>query len=83
MIKIGDGELFNLVQEAKNGDKLSMKQILFMFDPAINKMCNQSTIIDRNDLRQHLYEKIIRAIQNYNIDDSPDFFEYISLISKE
>ena len=77
-------ELLSLVEKAKTGDKEAMAQIIQMFDPAIKKMCNRSHPNERSDLRQHLTEKIVGAVLNYDLSAVPEHSAIIKhLLSKQ
>lgn len=77
-------ELLSLVEKAKMGDKEAMIRMIQMFDPLIKKICRRSHPNERNDLRQHLTEKIIGAILNYDLSTVPEYSVIIrQLLSKK
>lgn len=72
--------IYILVQKAKQGDKESMKTLLEMFNPLIIKVSKKARANDRNDLKQHITESIIKAIYKYDLRLDKDFNTTINLI---
>lgn len=72
--------IYILVQKAKQGDKESMKTLLEMFNPLIIKVSKKAGANDRNDLKQHITESIIKAIYKYDLRLDKDFNTTINLI---
>ncbi|CAM3036760.1 helix-turn-helix domain-containing protein [Paenibacillus sediminis] len=79
---MSEPELFDLVSRAKDGDKEALKEILLLFQPAIQKACRRAKIQERHDLEQHMSEKIIRAIYSYDIDSIPDYSRVVTILSE-
>ncbi|MBO8163440.1 MAG: helix-turn-helix domain-containing protein [Brevibacillus sp.] len=73
-------DLYDLVIRAKNGDKRSMKQIVDLFQPLIQKVCRRAKADERLDLEQHLTEKIIQAVYAYDLDSVPDYSTFCQQI---
>lgn len=80
---MNQSDLYNLVQNAKQGDKDAMNQILVMFSPIIKKESNRAIKNERSDLQQHLNEKVIRAVHNYDMDSVPEIDEFVHLMALE
>lgn len=78
-----DYDLLALVEKAKTDDREAMAQIIQMFDPSIKKMCSKSHPNERNDLRQHLTEKIINAVLNYDLSIVPNHTDIIKHLFNE
>lgn len=74
-------DLFTLVQKAKSGDKEAVNQIILMVQPFIQKVCRRAPPNERNDLQQHLTEKVIVAVKNYDMNSIPSFSQFVNLIS--
>ncbi|MBE9916353.1 helix-turn-helix domain-containing protein [Paenibacillus donghaensis] len=74
-------ELFDLVSQAKNGDKAAIESIIQLFQPAIQKACRRTKPQERRDLEQHMSEKIIRAVYSYDIDSIPDYSRFVKVLS--
>lgn len=74
-------ELFELVSQAKAGDKKALEGILNLFQPAIQKVCRRARLQERRDLEQHLNEKIIRAVFAYDMNSIPDYSRFIKVIT--
>ncbi|UUZ83511.1 helix-turn-helix domain-containing protein [Paenibacillus sp. P26] len=75
-------DLFELVTRAKSGDKTALEEIITLFRPAIQRASKRAKPQERNDLEQHMSEKIIRAVYAYDLDSVPDYSRFVAIISR-
>jgi DNA-directed RNA polymerase specialized sigma subunit len=75
--------LWSLVKKSQLGDKKALNQILLNFQPLISKVCRNVPLPQRHDLSQHIAEKVIRAVKNYNMDATPTYSSFISSLSPD
>lgn len=54
-----------------------IKTIIEKLEPSINKVLSQTPAEHREDLRQDLYEKIIRKVNQEDFDEVPGFFDLL------
>jgi DNA-directed RNA polymerase specialized sigma subunit len=64
-----------LIRQAQMQDKDAMLEILQRFQPKIERSLYQTSYEEREDLRQHLYLKMVEAVQNYRVQPVPSFWE--------
>lgn len=69
--------LMNLLIQARKNDKNAMESIILKFNPKLQKSLYQTTLQDRNDLKQEIHLKIIEAVYKYDIETVPGFWEFI------
>jgi DNA-directed RNA polymerase specialized sigma subunit len=79
---MNEPDMYELVSRAKLGDKEALQEILRLFQPAIQKASKRAKPQERNDLQQHMSEKIIRAVFAYDLDSVPDFSQFAQIISR-
>jgi len=74
-------ELLFLVRRVQNNnDDEALVDILNMFEPKIRKSLSTLQRDVREDYRQEIYIRIIRAIRKYDLDNSPDLFDFSNTI---
>lgn len=69
--------LLPLVKKAKQNNSEAMLMILKLFERKIYYELKQTTFQEREDLSQDLCLKMIETVQNYNLDQTPGFWEFI------
>ncbi|MGQ7278669.1 helix-turn-helix domain-containing protein [Brevibacillus thermoruber] len=69
--------LLSLVKQAQNSDEKALIQILEMFEPKIKKTLRMTNRNVRDDIRQEIFFRLIRAIQSYNVDHIPDIWFFL------
>ena len=77
------GYLMKLLKKAKNNDKKAMEEIIIKFTPKIRKSLYQTSLQERNDLRQEVNLKIIEAVHKYDIESIPGFWDFIGITNGE
>ncbi|MCM3635883.1 helix-turn-helix domain-containing protein [Paenibacillus camelliae] len=75
-------DLLKLVVNAQAGDKGSMEQIITRFEPLLRKICSEVDYHERNELIQHVREKIIRSVQSYKFTSIPNHDHFFSLMEE-
>ncbi|WP_240416634.1 helix-turn-helix domain-containing protein [Paenibacillus periandrae] len=75
-------DLYDLVVQAKSGDRGAMEEIVELFQPIIQKSCWRAKPQERLDLQQQMVEKIIRAVFAYDLESIPDFTQFTANISE-
>ncbi|WP_374019833.1 helix-turn-helix domain-containing protein [Paenibacillus thiaminolyticus] len=75
-------KLGKLLEKAKNKDKEAMEEIILRFTPTIQKYLYQTSVQERNDLKQEINLKIIEAVYKYDISSIPGFWDFIESIDK-
>ncbi|NOU53899.1 helix-turn-helix domain-containing protein [Brevibacillus borstelensis] len=71
-------KLLQLVRRAKERDDKAMMEIIQMFEPKIRKSLSGINYDMREDYRQEVYIRIIRAVRKYNLQKTPDLIDYIN-----
>lgn len=79
---MSDRDLLDLVYLAQQNDQEAMSQILDYFKPLIRKVCNKSNPQDRSDLEQIINEKVIQAVQTYDLRSVPGFTSFCESICR-
>ncbi len=69
--------LYTRLQQAKQDEKEGLIQIIDQFEKKIEAELRQTSPQYREDLRQELFMKIIEAVENYKVEDVPDFEQFI------
>lgn len=69
--------LLPLVKKAQKNNPEAMLMILKLFERKIYYELKQTTSQEREDLSQDLYLKMIETVQNYSLDQTPGFWEFI------
>ena len=54
-----------------------MEEIILRFTPTIQKSLYQTSVQERNDLKQEIKLKIIEAVYKYDIGSIPGFWDFI------
>lgn len=67
-------KLTNLAEQAKYNNH-ALSNIIQLFSPKIKSSLKQTNHQDREDLSQELKLKLIIYIRNYDVDDTPGFFD--------
>lgn len=67
--------LITLLKKAQKQDKEAMLCLLQRFQPKIERSLYQTSHKEREDLKQHLYVKVIEAVHNYRIHQAPAFWD--------
>jgi len=75
-------DLLKLVVNAQAGDKGSMEQIITRFEPLLRKIRSEVDYHERNELIQHVREKIIRSVQSYKFTSTPNHDHLFSLMEE-
>lgn len=70
--------LMELLKKAQQQDREAIETIIFKFNPKIQKSLSQTSVQNRNDLRQEVSLKMIEAINKYNLESVPGFWEFVS-----
>ncbi|MFB5664196.1 helix-turn-helix domain-containing protein [Alteribacillus sp. HJP-4] len=70
-------ELYRLAYLAKEKDEEAMARLLLEFEPFIQKSLRQTTIQEKEDLRQHLRLKCIESVYRFSYSPAPGFWEFI------
>lgn len=72
-------ELLSLVRRVQNNDDdKAMVDILQMFEPKIRKSLSTIQRGIKEDYRQEIYIRIIKAIRKYDLDSTPDLIGFCS-----
>lgn len=75
-----ENELYNLVKHAQYGDRDAMKRIIEQFLPFIRKAASYLPQSEAKDYEQVTTEKIVRAVNRYDLNSVPDFVKFCSMI---
>lgn len=70
--------LLSLIKRAQDNDKKAMLEIFQMFEPKLRKALSAVHQDLRDDFRQEVYIRLIKAIRNYNLTNTLDIGEYIN-----
>ncbi|WP_238655565.1 helix-turn-helix domain-containing protein [Paenibacillus piscarius] len=70
--------LMNLIKKAKQKDRAAIATIIDKFTPKIQKSLYQTNAQNRNDLRQEVNLKMIEAINKYDLESVPGFWEFVN-----
>lgn len=76
-------KFYDVVLHAQNGDQEAMNSLIEAFRPLIRKTCGKLKYQDRQDIEQQLFEKIIYAVQSYDVRSIPDFHSFCESILKK
>lgn len=76
-------DMFVLVKRAQNGDQDSMNQIIRFFRPVIRSVVLKARLQDHKDVEQTLSERIIRAVQSYDLNSIPDFSTFCKQVCEK
>ncbi len=74
--------LFTLVKQSRT-DNHSLVKVIDLFSPKINRSLQQTTEQHREDLSQDLKIKLLVWIRNYDVENTPGFYEMIELIARK
>ena len=69
--------LLPLVRKAQKNNPDAMLMILRRFERKIYNELKQTVPQEREDLSQYLCLKTIETVQNYNLDQTPGFWEFV------
>ena len=70
--------LYLLLRKSQRNDKKALLCILEQFEPKIRKSLCQTSKNNREDLYQELKLRVIKLINNYDLNSCPGLCEYIS-----
>ena len=69
--------LYTLLQQAKQEEKEGLGAIIHQFEKKIEAELRQTSPQNRDDLRQELVLKVLEAVEKYNMEDVPNFEQFI------
>ncbi|TKD70569.1 helix-turn-helix domain-containing protein [Pseudalkalibacillus hwajinpoensis] len=72
-----NARLYKLLQQAKQSDEEALELIFSQFEKKIEAELRQTPFEYRDDLRQELYVKILEAVEKYNMEEVPNFEQFI------
>jgi len=75
-------ELFDLVQQAQNGNKDAMYEIITMFRTVIRNARYKLKADLQDDLEQVIVETIIKKVMAYDLTQAPDFSSFCRQLTK-
>lgn len=61
--------LLTLVKRAQNNDEIAMVEIIEKFEPRIRKSLRFTNIAAREDIRQEIVFRMIRAVKTYSTEN--------------
>ncbi|WP_342424621.1 helix-turn-helix domain-containing protein [Paenibacillus sp. FSL E2-0178] len=61
-------QLYDLLTKAKQEDNIAMLKIINRFEPKIKKSLYQTSIQNREDLKQELIVKFIEVVQTFELN---------------
>jgi hypothetical protein len=61
-------QLYDLLTKAKHEDNVAMLKIINRFEPKIKKSLYQTSIQNREDLKQELIVKFIEVVQTFELN---------------
>ncbi|WP_019913616.1 helix-turn-helix domain-containing protein [Paenibacillus sp. HW567] len=70
--------LLELMKKAQQKDNEAIEEIIHKFNPKIRKSLSQTSVQNRNDLRQEVNLKMIEAINKFDVESVPGFWEFVS-----
>ncbi|MNO31502.1 hypothetical protein D3C76_214770 [compost metagenome] len=70
-------ELFDLVQKVQFGDREAMRKIIDAYYPLIRKTSRTLSSLSAKDFEQATIEKIVRSVQNYDLNALPDLETFL------
>lgn len=73
-------DLPELVKEAQTDNKESLARVIEAFRPKLQASLYQTSVQEREDLTQELSVKLIEAIQHYNLESTPGFYDFLNQI---
>ncbi|MED0738997.1 helix-turn-helix domain-containing protein [Aneurinibacillus thermoaerophilus] len=76
-------DLTSLIKDAQNKDTEAVLLFVQTFKPKLKSSLYQTSLSEREDLEQELTIKVMETVCNYNLDDTPGFFEFIEQIEKK
>lgn len=71
------GELYEWMMLAKQKEPEAILRILNQFEPKLKQSLFKTTLQEREDLKQELQIKLIKAMEQFDTTGIPGFFEYI------
>jgi len=77
------GSIEYLITQAKNRNEEAIETIIESFQPKLKKVINCNYFIadsDVDDLKQELTIKILQAINKFNFENIPGFWEFLNQI---
>ncbi|WP_226654454.1 helix-turn-helix domain-containing protein [Guptibacillus hwajinpoensis] len=69
--------LYSALQLAKQKDEEGLKEVIHQFEKKIEAELRQTSFQNRDDLRQELVIKVMEAVENYKMEDVPNFEQFI------
>lgn len=74
--KENESFFYDMLLRIQKGDTESLERLLSTFQPAVKSCANQALPSEREDLKQHLWEKLTRAIYTYDVNALWDHTAY-------
>lgn len=65
---MSQAQLYELIIQAKHDDKAAILEIIGRFEPKIKKSLHQTSLQNREDLKQELILKLIEVIQSFDLN---------------
>lgn len=78
----GLNNLAFLLRQSQRRDVDAVQDLINAFQPKLKKSLYQVEVQERDDLEQELKVKMIENIYDYDLNDIPGFYEFISRIEK-
>ena len=69
--------LYSALQRAKQKDEEGLKEVIQQFEKKIEAELRQTSLQNRDDLRQELVIKVMEAVEKYKMEDVPNFEQFI------
>ncbi|WP_273851641.1 helix-turn-helix domain-containing protein [Guptibacillus spartinae] len=69
--------LYSALQRAKQKDEEGLKEVIQQFEKKIEAELRQTSLQNRDDLRQELVIKVMEAVENYKMEEVPNFEQFI------
>lgn len=64
------------IEGAQQGKEEDMTKIIQTMKPKIKQSLNQTNYQNQEDLEQHLIEKIITIVMTYDVEKTPEFWDF-------
>jgi hypothetical protein len=73
--------LYTLVKQSRT-DNNSLEIVINLFSPKIDRSLQLTKQQNREDLSQELKTKLLVYIRNYDVDNTPGYFQMIDLLER-
>ncbi|MEZ2658935.1 helix-turn-helix domain-containing protein [Aneurinibacillus aneurinilyticus] len=74
--------LYTLVKQSRF-DNDSLEKVIDLFSPKIDQSLKQTKLQNREDLSQELKIKLLDCIRNYDVDNTPGYFQMLALLERK